>query len=126
MSMTPEEIDRIYIQEHGMTKGAFSVGLQGSLMHRNSVEKWAEGDPVKVWLEGKDVGEKSTVCIAYERQRQAWTKSREQRNTRGSAPRGRRSRHRSKRTRIGHCKPQKAKFAAKWNENRQPPGSWQR
>lgn len=53
MSMTPEEIDRIYIQEHGMTKGAFSVGLQGSLMHRNSVEEWAEGDPVKVWLEGK-------------------------------------------------------------------------
>lgn len=33
MSMTPEEINRIYIQEHGMTK---------------------------------DVGEKSTVCIAYE------------------------------------------------------------
>lgn len=61
-----------------------------------------------------------------DRQRQAWTKSKEQRNTRGSAPRGRRSRHRSKRTRIGHCKPQKAKFAAKWNENRQPPGSWQR
>lgn len=30
MSMTPEEIDKIYIQEHGMTKGAFSVGLQGS------------------------------------------------------------------------------------------------
>ena len=59
MSMTPEEIDKIYIQEHGMTKGAFSVGLQGSLMHRNSVEEWAEGDPVKVWLEGKDVGEKS-------------------------------------------------------------------
>ena len=27
MSMTPEEIDKIYIQEHGMTKGAFSVGL---------------------------------------------------------------------------------------------------
>lgn len=26
MSMTPEEIDKIYIQEHGMTKGAFSVG----------------------------------------------------------------------------------------------------
>lgn len=48
MSMTPEEIDKIYIQEHGMTKGAFSVGLQGSLMHRNSVEEWAEGDPVKV------------------------------------------------------------------------------
>lgn len=24
---TPEEIDKIYIQEHGMTKGAFSVGL---------------------------------------------------------------------------------------------------
>lgn len=47
MSMTPEEIDKIYIQEHGMTKGAFSVGLQGSLMHRNSVEEWAEGDPVK-------------------------------------------------------------------------------
>lgn len=23
MSMTPEEIDKIYIQEHGMTKGAF-------------------------------------------------------------------------------------------------------
>lgn len=66
MSMTPEEIDEIYIQEHGMTKGAFSVGLQGSLMHRNSVEEWAEGDPVKVWLEGKDIGEKSTVCIAYE------------------------------------------------------------
>ena len=66
MSMTPEEINRIYIQEHGMTKGAFSVGLQGSLIHRNSVEEWAEGDPVKVWLEGKDVGEKSTVCIAYE------------------------------------------------------------
>lgn len=39
MSMTPEEIDKIYIQEHGMTKGAFSVGLQGSLMHRNSVEE---------------------------------------------------------------------------------------
>lgn len=36
MSMTPEEINRIYIQEHGMTKGAFSVGLQGSLIHRNS------------------------------------------------------------------------------------------
>jgi hypothetical protein len=66
MSMTPEEIDEIYIQEHGMTKGAFSVGLQGSLMHRNSVEEWAEGDPVKVWLEGRDTGEKSTVCIAYE------------------------------------------------------------
>jgi hypothetical protein len=66
MSMTPEEINRIYIQEHGMTKGAFSVGLQGSLIHRNSVEEWAEGDPVKVWLEGKDVGEKSVICIAYE------------------------------------------------------------
>ena len=66
MSMTPEEIDRIYIQEHGMTKGAFSVGLQGSLTHRSSVEEWAEGDPVQVWLEGKDAGEKSTVCIAYE------------------------------------------------------------
>lgn len=66
MSMTPEEINRIYIQEHGMTKGALSVGLQGSLIHRNSVEEWAEGDPVKVWLEGKDIGEKSTVCIAYE------------------------------------------------------------
>ena len=48
MSMTPEEIDKIYIQEHGVTKGAFSVGLQGSLMHRNSVEEWAEGDPVQV------------------------------------------------------------------------------
>lgn len=47
MGMTPEEIDRIYIQEHGMTKGAFSVGLQGSLMHRNSVEEWAEGDTIK-------------------------------------------------------------------------------
>lgn len=23
MSMTPEEIDKIYIQEHGMTKGAW-------------------------------------------------------------------------------------------------------
>ena len=66
MSMTPEEINRIYIQEHGMTKGAFSVGLQGSLIHRNSVEEWAEGDPVRVWLEGKDVGEKSVICIAYE------------------------------------------------------------
>ena len=66
MSMTPEEIDRIYIQEHGMTKGAFSVGLQGFLMHRNAVEEWAEGDPVKMWLEGKDRGEKSVVCIAYE------------------------------------------------------------
>ena len=49
-----------------MTKGAFSVGLQGFLMHRNAVEEWAEGDPVKMWLEGKDRGEKSVVCIAYE------------------------------------------------------------
>lgn len=47
MSMTPEEIDKIYIQEHGMTKGAFSVGLQGSLMHRSSVEEWADGGTIK-------------------------------------------------------------------------------
>ena len=60
------------------------------------------------------------------RQKQACRKSRTRKNTRRNAPRGRRSRHRSKRAGTTHSEPQKAKFAAKWSESRQPPGSWQR
>lgn len=66
MKFTPEEIDKIYKQNTGMTRGAVDVALRGALTHQNSVEEWAEGNPVKFWLDGKDQGEKSIVCIAYE------------------------------------------------------------
>ena len=47
-------------------------------------------------------------------------------DTRRNAPRERRSRHRSRKARTGHCKPQKAKFGAIWNGSRGQPDNWQR
>lgn len=60
------QLEEVYKRIYNMSKGAVDLSIQASLIHQNSCEQWNEGLPVKTWIDGKDRGMDSIVCIAYE------------------------------------------------------------